>query len=121
MHYLIAFAVFAGSCAGIYVFFRKKMFFIRSEVEEQRGFGVKDIMQSFVEQFKQSKLFQRHAPEKVLHKTLSRARIVALKMENKIALWLEKLRMRAQKKNGAVQEEEKKLPGDYWEHLKGKK
>ncbi len=119
MHYLIAFAVFLVSSAGTYLFLKKKIFFVLSEVEERRDFGAKDMVKPFWEQLKQSQVFQRHAPEKILHKTLSRTRILALKMEHKTALWLEKLRVRAQKKNGIVQEEEKKkLPGDYWEQLK---
>ena len=120
MNYLIAFIVFLGSVVATCLFLRKKMLFVLSEVPEHRGFGIKDMVKPFVDQAKQSQLFQRHTPEKVLHKTLSRARILALKMENKTAFWLEKLRMRAQEKNSMPQEE-KKLPGDYWERLKPKK
>lgn len=119
MHYLIASIVLLASGIGTYVFLKKKISLVLSEVEERRDFGAKDAVKPFWEQLKQSQVFQRHAPEKVLHKTLSRARVLALKMENKTAFWLEKLRVRAQKKNGIVQEEEKKkLPGDYWEQLK---
>ena len=107
---LIATIIFLGSFLGIGVMLFRKISLVRElplEIEkpqENLFSGLKNKIGTLTP-------VKSFSSETLLHKLLSKTRIFALKIENRIALWQERLREKSKKK--------KEVENDnYWEELR---
>lgn len=79
-------------------------------------------MKEWLVSFQRSSVAQNNHPEKLLHRVLSKSRVLMLRSERVISMWLERLRTRTQEKNGTkTPQEPKSFSEDYWGRLKKKK
>ncbi len=112
---LIATIILVGSLLGIVVILFRKI----PVLAELPDYEPSNVVISFPvrwcknlkEKIKNISVFKSFSSEIFLQKILSKIRILSLRVENKIASWLQKLRERSLK--------EKNLENDnYWEELK---
>ncbi len=110
---LIATIVFLGSLLGIGIILARKIPALRElplEIErpqENLVLRLKNKVRAFGP-------FKSFSSEFILHKLLSKTRLFTLKIENRIALWQERLREKSKKK--------KEVENDnYWEELRRSK
>ncbi len=102
---IIFLIIFLGSIAGmLYLFWLKAPVIIemplkREIISKKKIAGVA----------KEKNPFSNFSIEKKLHKFLSSTRVLILKIENKISLWLQKLRKK---------KTDKEKKDDYWQRLK---
>lgn len=112
---IVAIIILVGSLIGIgVILFRKIPVLVKlpdySSSNVLIFFPVK-WCKNLKEKIKNISFFKSFSSEIFLQKILSKIRILSLKVENKIAFWLQKLRERSLKK--------KNLENDnYWEELK---
>lgn len=113
--YLIPAIILVGSFVGISVVLFKKIP-VLTEIEESSSESseswqskIKNIVQKIIQYFPGAEKFKY---ELYLQKTLSKIRILTLKTESQTGLWLEKLRQKANQKNGLSQD------NNYWQKLK---
>lgn len=76
--------------------------------------GLKDVISEATDTLAKSEKLESLNPEKLLHKALSKTRILALKTDSKTSAWLENLRERSQQKEG-------KFKDAYWSKLRQSK
>ena len=88
---------------------------VLAELPKTSGkFGSNAKFKEIKEKIKNSKYFKLDFFETFLQKILSKIRILSLKIENKMADWLKKLRERSQKKKIEIED-------NYWKELKKNK
>ncbi len=75
------------------------------------SFGIKDIASKTHQEIKKSGLFQKVSPEKILHRTLSKVRVLTLKTDHKTSSWLQRLREKSQKKKFGSSD-------NYWKQIR---
>ena len=79
------------------------------------GWGLREALSEATDTLAQSGKLEPLRPEKLLHKVLTKTRVLALKTDDKTSAWLENLRERSQEKEGRFKEA-------YWNQLRqGKK
>ncbi len=106
---LIAIIVLSFSLIGMGVILFRKVPVLTELPEVSGGFGFKIKFLQIKEKIRNSKYFKLLSFEVLLQKVLSKIRILSLKAENKISIWLQKLREKSQKK---------KENDKYWQELK---
>lgn len=106
---IISLSIFLIGVIGMAVIVLRKIP-ILVNLPPQKGRKFQLTVGSVILQLKE-KTFKDFSFELVLHKLLSKLRVLALKTENKISHWLSQLRQRKiEKKNN--------FPDDYWDKLK---
>ena len=75
-------------------------------------------LKNFKKRVRENGTFKKFSGERILHKVLSKIRILTLKTENKTAGWLNRLRRRSLEKSI---EKKKNFSDDYWKKLRGGK
>ena len=111
---LIAFIIFLVSLGGAAVILWRKMpllLTVKATNGKNGGVGILDAVSESTRKMRNSSKITSVVSEKVLHKTLSKTRIFALKTENKTSEWLKQLRKRSE-----VHKE--KFSEPYWEQFK---
>ena len=107
---LIAIIIFLGSLLGIGVILVRKIPVLRElplEIEKPQ----ESLFLRFRNQVKTFGPLKSFSSESILHKLLSKTRILTLKMESKISAWQHRLREKEKKK--------KEIKNDtYWQDLK---
>ena len=118
MAILIAFALFLVSGSALVVFLRGKLpRLLEVPADEAKSLEqMKKAAQDFLARSKAA--HYANSPELLLQKVLSQARVLSLKTEARISMWLEQLRKRArEKKNGTGEFAD----NTYWKKLRRKK
>jgi len=108
---LIAQIIFVGSLVGIGIILIRKIPLLAELPEKIEETPRENLWLKLKERMKNIPVLKSFSFEIFLQKLLSKVRILTLKIENKMGLWLQKLRKRAQKKK--IEEND-----DYWERLK---
>lgn len=114
MSNLIALVIFLVSLIGTTVILWRKMPFllaIKVMSGKNKGLGMLGAVSESTKKMRNSNTVKSVTPEKVLHKTLSKTRIFALKTENKTGEWLEQLRKRSKA-------HKEKFSQPYWDQFK---
>ena len=110
----IALIIFLLGLGGMAVILWRKMPLLLT-VEEPSGkseeSGILDAVAETTKKLRNSDKVKSVDPEKVLHKTLSKTRVLALKTENKTGEWLKQLRKRSD-----IRKE--KFSEPYWNQFK---
>ena len=106
----IALFIFFGSVVGIgTIVWRKLPLLLEVDTGEQdTGFG--NLIFQSTRKFRDSDKVKATS-EKVLHKTLSKTRVIAMKTESKTGAWLEGLRKRSEQRK-------QKFSEAYWDQFK---
>ena len=105
---LIAAIILIGSALGMFVIlFRKIPILVGLPKTAERPL-LNDLWQKSKERIKNLPQLKSFSSEIFIQKVLSRIRVLTLRIENKIANYLQKLREKAQKKN----------EDNYWQELK---
>ena len=73
--------------------------------------GLREAISSATDTLAKSERLEPLKPEKLLHKVLSKTRVLALKTDSKTSAWLENLRERSQQKEGRFKDA-------YWSKLR---
>lgn len=107
---LVAIIILVGSLLGILVILFRKIP-VLVELPEERVIAQERLFFKLRERIKNSRYFRPSYFELFLQKILSKIRILTLKTENQIAIWLQKLRKKSLRKK-----EEKK--DNYWQEIK---
>lgn len=108
---LVAQIILVCSLVGIGVILFRKIPVLVELSETSDEFNLKENFLKLKERIKIPRYFKIPAYETFLQKILSKIRILTLKVENKTASWLQKLRKRSQKKKF-------KENDNYWEEIK---
>ena len=120
--FLVAFIAWLCSLGGIVFIIAKKLPRLREATAHLSNVGWRDIAKELLVSLQRSSVAQNNHPEKLLHRVLSKTRVFILRSERVVSTWLERLRKRTQKKNGAkIPREPKSFSEDYWGKLKRKK
>ena len=112
---LSAFAIFFGSFLGIIVILFRKIPFL-AELPEQETRRQPKFFSALKKRIGNNSFLKSISLDTFLQKILSKIRVLTLKLENKTALWLQRLREKAQKRK-------MKEKDNYWERIRkmGKK
>ncbi len=111
---LIAVIILICSVLGMGVILFLKIPVLTEMPEIQTQVHSEEFLKKIKNRFKNIPFIKSFSFEKFLHKILSRFRILTLKTDSKIAVWLQKLREKSQ-------ENKKKERDNYWEELKKSK
>ncbi|MCH7605105.1 hypothetical protein IID24_03920 [Patescibacteria group bacterium] len=103
---IILFASFIG---GLVIIWRKFPLLVELS-QGQEVTGVRDFVVRSTKRLRDSENI-RAVPEKVLQKTLSKTRVLAMKTESKTGEWLSQLRKRSKEKK-------EKFSKEYWDQFK---
>jgi len=110
---LIFAIILVGSFLGILAIIFRKIPVLSKFSETKENFSRESFLLNLKEKIKKFFIFNfKSFPlEIILQKILSKIRILTLRLENKISLWLQKLREEAQKKKNEEND-------NYWKKLK---
>ena len=113
--------LFLGSLGGIIFILRKRLGELKA-LPENREFGIAELAGELRHRVQQSAVGQSYAPEKLLHRILSKIRVFILRIERQVALRLENLRKRskARTNNNNGEKPQDSFDDNYWEQLKKK-
>ncbi|MEK7510219.1 MAG: hypothetical protein AAB567_01525 [Patescibacteria group bacterium] len=110
---IVPLIAFLGSLVGILVILYRKVPVLLQLPPDGAGLKIQDFVPGMIRKIAKSERWKKIALEKVLQKILSKARVLALKTENRTGEWLEKLRQRSQERKTRFTE-------SYWEQFKKK-
>lgn len=108
---LIATIVFLGSVFGIVFILLKKIPILAEMPSLAEGQKRESLVSKIKEKFKNLPLIRDIFSGILLQKTLSKIRVLTLKVESKTAAWLQKLRVKSQT-------EKEKVKDNYWTEVK---
>ena len=122
IYFFIALGAWLCSLLGILAILRKKLPQIKEIPVGRTDMNWKSLAQEWLYSFRRSAVAQNNHPEKLLHRMLSKTRVIMLRSERQVSTWLERLRKNTQEKNQTkTQHEHKSFSEDYWGKLKKKK
>lgn len=107
---LPALAIFFGSFLGITIILFRKIPFL-AELPEQETRRQLKFFSILKKRIGNNSLLKSISLEVFLQKILSKIRVLTLKLENKTALWLQRLREKAQKRKTKERD-------NYWERIR---
>jgi len=107
---IIAVIILFASFIGALVIIWRKFPLLVELSQDQEMTGVRDLVVRSTRRLRDSENIKT-VPEKVLQKTLSKTRVLAMKTESKTGEWLNQLRKRSEKKKEQFSEE-------YWNQFK---
>ena len=105
--------ILLGSFAGIIAILYRKISLLRELPSQGGRGGLREFVVGNVKNVVKSERLQTVSPERILHKALSKIRVLAMKTENQTGEWLKELRQRSQ-------ERKTKFSESYFEQFKKK-
>ncbi len=111
---LILLIILLVSLIGIFVIIFRKISVLTQLTEQDLGVGEPGLFGRVTSKIRGNKIGKLIPNELFLHRILSKFRVIVLRIETKIASWLNRLRQRSIKKDI----EKKDLKNDYWQKMK---